>query len=129
MSEIVTVRRLPYVPPKYERGEMSLEQKKEFYAMPLQLQLYYRQFGPALGEPQVKKPGDDDDYDHFWFSKPLCELIPNEKLVRLPTERYGGDLGFFGEKSDDELREWEDYLASLAPETRSYIESIINQVI
>lgn len=52
---------LPFTLPKKERKEMTFEQKKEFYAQPLDVQLYYRQFNPPLGEPQIKKPDDYDD--------------------------------------------------------------------
>ncbi|GKE91197.1 hypothetical protein Tco_1572292, partial [Tanacetum coccineum] len=56
MSKII-VRDLPFIPPQYEKvEEMTLEEKKKFYAMPLDVQLYYRQFDLALGEPDVSKP-------------------------------------------------------------------------
>lgn len=49
MSKII-VRLLQFIPPKIrkKRDYFNLEAKKEFYAMPLEVQLYYRQFNPAL---------------------------------------------------------------------------------
>ncbi|GKC86133.1 hypothetical protein Tco_1141850 [Tanacetum coccineum] len=114
MSSMI-VRPLPYIPPKYERKEMTLQEKKDFYSMPIDDQLYHRQFNPALGEPEIKKPDDDAD-EHAWFSKPPCVLVPSAE--RLPPPRvvkYGAV----------ELRAWENYLQSQPLETRTYILSII----
>ncbi|GJT03058.1 hypothetical protein Tco_0824227 [Tanacetum coccineum] len=122
MSKLI-VRDLQYIPPEYGKVvEMTLEEKKKFYAMPLDVQLYYRQFDLALGEPQVLNPDDED----CWFSKETCVLVPNDK-VRLPRGKYGGYLGAFGPRSGDELTAWNNYLDGLPTETRNYILSIITQ--
>ncbi|GJY39593.1 hypothetical protein Tco_0425957 [Tanacetum coccineum] len=116
MSSMI-VRPLPYIPPKYERKEMTLQEKKDFYSMPIDDQLYHRQFNPALGEPEIKKPDDDAD-EHAWFSKTPCVLVPSAE--RLPPPRvvkYGAV----------ELRAWENYLQSQPLETRTYILSIIGE--
>ncbi|GKF65710.1 hypothetical protein Tco_0192227, partial [Tanacetum coccineum] len=78
MSKLI-VRDLQFIPPEYEVVEMTLKEKKKFYALPLDVQLYYKQFDVALGEPKVLKPDDED----CWFSKETCVLVPNDK-VRLP---------------------------------------------
>ncbi|GKC50921.1 hypothetical protein Tco_1073666 [Tanacetum coccineum] len=77
MAAKIMVRPLTYIPPKYKLEEMmSLKEKKEFYAMPLDIQLYYKQqYQPPLGEPDLTKPDDED----FWFSKQPYELVPGEK--------------------------------------------------
>ncbi|GKF77201.1 hypothetical protein Tco_0229671, partial [Tanacetum coccineum] len=61
----INVYPLPFIPPKVERKEMSKEAKKEFYAMPKDAQDWYRQYKPALGEPEVA-PDPNDEQLCLW---------------------------------------------------------------
>ncbi|GJV24575.1 hypothetical protein Tco_1377270 [Tanacetum coccineum] len=126
----INVYPLPFIPPKVERKEMSKEAKKEFYAMPKDAQDWYRQYKPALGEPEVAPDPNDEQ---LWFSKTPFEVVPNGKPWKLPY----GTLDFevkshldyhdpYSRVSKEEYEAWEDHLESLPPEKQRLIKSFMN---
>lgn len=128
---MVYIYPLPFTPSKVERKEMSKEAKKEFYAMPDDVQNWYRRFKPALGEPEVDTRNPDDEL--LWFSKTPFVAVPIEKP---PSLNYGM-LDFEAKShldyhapcsliSNEEYEAWQDHLESLPPEKQRLIEMFID---
>lgn len=127
----VYVHPLPFIPDKEERKEMTKEAKKDFYAMPKDVQDWYKKFKPALGEPEVDTRNPEDE--QLWFSKTSFVAIANEPPWTVPC----GMVDFEAKShldyhdpdsliSNEEYEAWQDHLESLPPEKQRLIKQHID---
>ncbi|GJW20313.1 hypothetical protein Tco_0030935 [Tanacetum coccineum] len=99
----ISLLRLTHIPPNYGKPrEMNLKEKKEFYSLPLDVQLYERQqYNLLLGEPDLTTKPEDGD---LWFSNKPCQLVPNVEKRKM--KKHGGEFedNVFGPTTNDDKK-------------------------